>query len=141
MKTLNVYLTFDGNCREAMEHYRDCLKGEIVNMQTFKDNPMPGIPDHWIDKIMHATLQADGIVIMASDTMPDSKLDKGNNISLSLDLDSEAEQDRVFKELSEGGKVSMELQKTFWGSRFGMLTDKFGVHWMLSYGEEAQSEE
>ncbi len=141
MKNLNIYLTFDGNCREAIEYYRDCFQGEIVSLQTFKDNPMPGIPDHWQDKVMHCELKAEDIVLMASDNMPDSKLNQGNNYSLSIDLNSAEEQDSIFKQLAEGGKISMELQETFWGSRFGMLTDKFGVHWMLSYDKPQDEEE
>lgn len=131
MKNLNVYLTFSGNCREALNFYKESLNGEIASLQTFGQAPMP-VPDEQKDRVMHAEFRAENVYFMASDGMPGQPVDAGHNISLSLNMDNEKEQEEVFHRLSEGGRVTMPLQDTFWGARFGMLRDKFGIHWMLN---------
>ena len=132
MKTLNAYLIFPGNCREAMNFYHECLGGEMVNMITFEGAPME-VEEKYKNNIMHAQLKSDAIDLMASDGKPGGTHISGNNISLSLNVTSEAEQDEIFEKLSKGGKIVMELEDTFWGARFGMITDKFGIQWMLNY--------
>ncbi|MFP4369093.1 MAG: VOC family protein [Candidatus Kapaibacterium sp.] len=134
MNSFAVYLTFDGNCREAMDFYKSVFGGDL-NRQTFRDGPME-IPESHKDKIMHASLAFGDVRIMASDSMPGSKVIKGNNIQLSLNLDDESLQSNLFNSLSQGGKVEYELQDTFWGARFGMLTDKFGIRWMMHIEKE-----
>lgn len=131
MKNLNVYLAFGGRCEEALLHYKNCFGGEIVSMQRYGESPAP-CPENYEQKIMHATYQADGIFLMACDTSPDSPVSSGNSVTLSLNMDDATEQHRIFEQLAEGGQVTYPLGMTFWGAEFGMLTDKFGIHWMLN---------
>jgi PhnB protein len=130
MKGFNIYLNFDGKTREAMTFYKQCLDAEL-DLQTFNEAQQGGPPgsEH---RVMHARLAKGGAVIMASDTMPGSRLAIGNNFSINIDCDSVEEQDRFFKALSTAGTVTMPLQDMFWGARFGMLRDKYGVQWMLN---------
>ena len=132
MKRLNVYFTFDGICEIAMNFYAACLGGNIEFMQRFSDAPMETDPSAK-DRIMHCTLRAGDIVLMASDSMPDMPVVSGGQVNLSLNFDNENEQTETFNKLAEGGKVTMALEDTFWGARFGMLTDQFGVNWMFNY--------
>lgn len=133
MKALNVYLFFSGNCEEAVNFYKHCLDGEITLLKHFKDGgDEMKVPDEYADKVMHAELKAGDIVLVASDGMPNHTPTTGDNIHLSIHCDNAGEQDQLFQRLSEGGKIIMPLNETFWGSRFGMLTDRYGIHWMLS---------
>jgi PhnB protein len=132
MKNMNVYLTFDGTCKDALEHYKESLGGEIVSLQTFGEAPTTNIPDEKKNNVMHAEFRAGDIYFMASDSMPEQSLTAGNTVTLSIGLNSLEEQETIFGKLSDGGAVTMPLQDTFWGARFGMLTDKFGVNWMLN---------
>lgn len=133
MKSLDPYLMFDGNCREAMTFYADALKAELEMMDASQG---PCAPED-AGRILHARLGKGSWRLMASDTMSTSGMRSkpvvGDNFQLSLDCDSAEEQDAVFEKLAEGGTVRMELQDTFWGARFGMLTDRFGVEWMLNF--------
>ena len=129
------YLFFAGNCEEAVEFYRKALGAEVEMMIRFKESPEPPpadmTPPNWGDKIMHASLRIGATTVMASDGCgPESKGFEG--FSLSLAVATEAEADRYFNALTEGGKVTMPLNKTFWSPRFGMLEDKFGIGWMVS---------
>ncbi len=130
MKTINSYLTFDGNCREAMTFYANALGAEL-QMMTFAD--MPDSPKDSANRIMHARVSKGAAVLMASDTMPGMPFEQGNSFSVSIGCDSVEEEDRFFTALSEGGSVTMPLQDTFWGAHFGMLTDKFGIQWMFDF--------
>ena len=129
MKQINVYLTFDGNCREAMTFYAAALGAEI-QLMTFAD--MPQCPAGASDRIMHARIAKGSGVLMASDTMPGMPFNPGNNLSISVDCEDEVEEEQFFTKLSDGGKVTMPLQDVFWGARFGMLIDKFGIQWMFN---------
>ena len=131
MKTLNVYLTFNGNCEEAINFYRNILGGEIITRQTFGEAPMPS-EENWKNKIMHVHYKSENIELMASDSMPNQPVKSGENITLNISLTDENEQTRIFNALAEGGTITMPLADQFWGARFGMLTDKFGFHWMLN---------
>ena len=133
---LNAYLHFDDNCRQAFEFYRSVFGGEFDTVLTFADGPpdMPDLPDHEKQRIMHVSLPVRNGVLMGSDSCsafggPPSV---GNNFSISITADDRAETDRVFAALSNGGKVEMEPQDMFWGSYFGMCTDRFGVNWMVN---------
>ncbi len=139
MTTVNAYLTFNGNCREAFDFYRAVFGGDFNYLGTFGEIPpqegMPTIPENDKDKIMHISLPiSKETVLMGSDTGGEwaSSFSKGNNISISINTDSQKEADRVFNELSEGGNVTMPMDNTFWGSYFGMFTDQFGINWMVS---------
>lgn len=132
MKNFNPYLTFGGSCREAMEFYKEALNGELIQMQTFEEAKME-VPEAFKKHIIHAELKAEGVHLMASDGMVGWVANPGNNVSLSIDFSDGEEQEKVWKALSEGGKVTMPMESTFWGARFGMLTDRFGIQWMLNY--------
>lgn len=130
MKAIQTYLNFDGDTREAMTFYQKCLDAELF-LQTFSDaklEPPPGAED----RVIHARVQKGSAILMASDTMPGTPYQQGNNFAVSIDCESTAEIERLFAAFSEGGKVTMPLQDTFWGARFGMLTDRFGVAWMFN---------
>ncbi len=131
MKTLVPYLTFAGRTREAFNFYKDVLKGEIVSIQTFAEAKMETAEAHK-NNIIHAEFKADGVHLMASDGMPGFVEQPGNNVSLSIELSDADEQARIFEAFSKGGKVDMPLQDTFWGARYGMVTDRYGIHWMLN---------
>ncbi|MEI6409894.1 MAG: VOC family protein [Bacteroidota bacterium] len=132
MKQLNVYLVFNGNCEEALGFYTVALAGQIEFLQRYSDAPMP-VEDANKDRIMHARLAFSNIVMMFSDAQPGDPVKSGNQVSLSLDFESEAEQTAVFEKLAVDANVTMPLEDTFWGARFGMLIDKFGVNWLFNF--------
>jgi PhnB protein len=128
------YLFFNGNCEQAIEFYRQALGAEVEMMMRFKESPEPHqpgmVPPGFENKIMHASFRIGGTTLMASDGCSDEKV-SFNGFSLSLSVPNEAEADRVFAALAEGGEVRMPLSKTFWSPRFGMVADRFGVGWMI----------
>src|SRR5207244_3584521 len=127
-----TYLTFNGNCREAMKFYERCFGGELYLMP-FSETP-GDFPPEAKDRIMHATVAKDGKpIVMASDTMPGQPLQQGNNFSICITPDDPEELERLFTAVGEKGKITMPLQDTFWGARFGMLTDQFGINWMFNF--------
>lgn len=128
--TLIPYLNFNGNAAEAMKFYQSVLDGELT-MQTFGDSGMPIPPEHK-DKIMHADLKNDALSFMASDHPPGTKVTFGDNIHMSIIGTDEEKITGYFNKLAQGGKIDMPLAVQAWGDRFGMLTDKFGVHWMVN---------
>lgn len=132
MKNLNVYLTFPGTCKDALAHYKEALGGDIVSLQTFGETPSPNIPEDKKNNVMHSEFRSGDIYFMASDSMQGQPLTSGDTVTLAIGLDSLEEQESIFSKLSDGGAVTMPLQDTFWGARFGMLTDKFGINWMLN---------
>lgn len=137
MPLLNAYIGFDGNCAEAMRFYERVLGGKIEMMMTNGESPMRDqMPAGSEDRVMHARLVLDQGVLMAGDAMlgcePPYQGMKG--FSLTLSYANAAEAKPVFEALSEGGKVSMPLQKTFWAESFGMLTDRFGTPWIINGG-------
>jgi PhnB protein len=131
MKNLTTYLNFDGNCRDAMKFYERCLGGEL-HMMPFSEGP-GNVPAEAKDRVMHARLSSGPIQLMASDTMPGMSFKQGNNFSLCIECESQEELQRLFSALEEKGKVTMALQDTFWGARFGMVTDQFGIGWMFNF--------
>lgn len=141
MTTVNVYLTFDGNCEEAFGFYKSVLGGEFSYLGRFKEMPpqkdCPPISEDEAEKIMHVSLPVSKeTVLMGSDTGGEwaSKLTQGNNFSVAIGTDSKEEADRLFAGLSDGGKILMPMSDTFWGDYFGMFIDKFGISWMVSFG-------
>ena len=127
MKAMVTYLNFDGNCREAMTFYQRCLGGEL-SITPFSEAP-GDFPKEARDRVMHARVTKDGTtLLMASDTMPGSNFVQGTNFSISIDCQSAEETDRLYNAFSENGKITMPLQDAFWGARFGMLRDKFGIN-------------
>lgn len=135
--SLNVYLTFDGDCEAAFEFYKSVFGGEFIVMQRFSDGPpgMAGVAEHEKNRIMHVTLPVGDNRLQGSDTAQghaDSYV-RGNNFSIAYTASSRADADAVFGKLKTGGTERMPLQETFWGSYFGMATDRFGVQWMINY--------
>jgi PhnB protein len=128
---LNPYLNFMDNTREAMEFYQTVFGGKLT-MSTFKEYHASQDPSEG-NKIMHSVLEADnGITVMASDTPNRLEYKPGTNYSMSLTGDNEAELKGYFEKLSAGGNITMPLEKAPWGDTFGMLTDKFGVSWLVN---------
>lgn len=136
MAKLNPYLNFNGNTEEAFNFYKSVFGGEFLALQRFKDTPESDrVAAADRDKIMHVALPVGGNILMATDALESMghPLKPGNNFSLSVDAESEEEAERLFQALSAGGKVEMPLAKAFWGAYFGMLTDRFGIQWMVNY--------
>jgi len=142
MTRFNIYLTFEGNCEQAFEFYKSVFGGEFSHVGRYKD--MPEDPNCLVEdkeKIMHISYQInDNAILMGSDTGGQwaDQFKKGNNFSISIQADSKKHANRLFKDLSVGGNIIMPLDDTFWGSYFGMLTDKFGIQWMVSFDETAK---
>ncbi len=127
---LNPYIGFKDNTREAMEFYKDVFGGELT-MNTFGEYGAPGTPE--ADKIMHAQLETGaGFTLMASDTPPGMERNPGDNISVSLSGDDADELRGYWSKLSDGGTVTMALEKQMWGDEFGMCVDRFGIPWMVN---------
>lgn len=141
MATINPYLNFPGNCEEAFNFYRSVFGGEFLVFDRFSEMPpQEGVTLSEADmkKVMHVSLPiSEETVLMGSDTGGEwaQKTIFGNNITLSIGTDSREQADTFFGKLSEGGKVTMPLDQAFWGSYFGMCTDRFGIHWMISFGQ------
>ena len=132
---VNPYLTFNGDCETAFKFYQQCLRGEITMMMTHAGTPMEAhTPPEWHGKILHASLKIGDTVLMASDAPPD-RYEKPKGFSVSLVLEDTGEAERIFKALSEGGSVQMPIQQTFWAARFGMLTDRYAIPWMINCGQ------
>ena len=131
MKFINPYLNFDGNTREAMQFYARVL-GADLQIQSFADVGMVDKPE-MKDRIMHASLKKSDVVIMASDTMPGMTFVQGNNVWININCESDEEIERFFKALGEGGTVMMPLADQFWGAKFGMLKDRYSIHWMFNF--------
>lgn len=146
MTTVNVYLTFDGNCEEAFNFYKSVFGGEFSYLGRFKEMPpqkdCQPISTDEAEKIMHVSLPVSKeTVLMGSDTGGEwaMQFNQGNNFSVAIGTDSKEEADRLFAGLSEDGKVLMPLNDTFWGDYFGMFTDKFGISWMVSFNANPKS--
>ncbi|MBT2301078.1 VOC family protein [Variovorax paradoxus] len=130
---MEAYLSFNGNAAEALAFYAKSLGGKILFSMTFGESPMGAeTPADHKNKIMHATLEARGKQIMASDLPPGMAFDGYKGFSLSVQAKDVKEGEQLFKVLSEGGKVTMPYAATFWSPGFGMLEDKFGVPWMVN---------
>ena len=132
MKYMNAYLIFNGNCRQAMEFYAKCLGG-VLYLSTYAEAPdCSGLPDEYKNWIIHARLTIKTQVLMASDTRPGIPVKQGDNFFVSVNCENVEETEKIFNALAEKGKIGMPLQETFFAVRFGMLTDQFGIKWMLN---------
>lgn len=141
MATVNAYLTFNGNCREAFDFYKSVFGGEYPYVGTFGEMPPQDgqeMSEADKDKIMHISLPiSKETILMGSDTGGEwsAGFQTGNNFSLSVNAESKEEADRIFNGLSAGGQVTMPMNETFWGAYFGMFTDQFGISWMVNYDD------
>lgn len=133
MLNVGPYVLFNGNCKEAVNFYKTHLGGELF-MMTYGEAPQQAhdFPANAKDKIMHANLKKGSFNLMAGDT-PTNDAKIGDNVQLYLSCESRAEVEKIYKAFSEKGKITVPLNDTFWGAYFGMLTDQFGVHWMLGF--------
>jgi PhnB protein len=131
---LDVYLNYRGNCEEAFRFYEQHLGGTITGMVRHGEQPNPNVPADWNDKITHARLELGGTVLMGAD-IPNSE--PMRSAYLSLTLDEEAEAERVYALLVEGGEIFMKMEKMPFANRFAMLRDRFGTSWMLLHQPQA----
>ncbi|WP_347158979.1 VOC family protein [Pontibacter chitinilyticus] len=130
---INSYLTFSGNCRQAMTFYQQSLGGEL-SLQTVGESPMAAkMPKHLQSCILHATLTSGSLVLMGSDMVGEAGLNRGNGVAMMLHCDSEAELRACYQKLAHGGTKTNPLELTFWGALFGDLTDQFGNQWLLHF--------
>jgi PhnB protein len=133
---------FGGRCEETLAFYRTALGAETAMLMRYKESPEappPGmVPEGWEEKIMHAEFRIGETTVMGSDGCENGSGFTG--FSLSVTVPTEAEADRVFTALAEGGEVTMPMGKTFFSARFGMLTDRFGVGWMVTVPDDRQEE-
>lgn len=133
---LIIYLTFNGNCREAMTFYQDCLGGEL-HVQTVGETPMAdSLPQQMKDCVLHSSLRRDDMVFMATDMVGDQGLVRGNAVSILIECSSEAELREYYDKLSAGGRSIYPVERTHWGALFGGLMDRYGNHWLLNYSND-----
>ena len=138
---MNPYLSFNGDCETAFRFYEQCLDARVVGeIFRYAGTPLAGqVPADWQNKVMHATLAIGDQTLMGGDVAPDS-YERPKGFSLSLQIKSIAQAERVFNLLAKDGTVGMPLEKTFWAARFGMVVDRFGIPWLINCeGSEAEA--
>ncbi|GGB17674.1 VOC family protein [Puia dinghuensis] len=130
---LNVYLNFNGRCREAMTFYQQCLGGDLA-LQRIAESPMAAqMPSAAGANILHSSLTRNGTLLLLGSDMIGANIKQGNSVALCLNCSTDQEINTFFNNLSAGGEIRMPLHQSFWGSTYGELTDKFGMNWMLNY--------
>ncbi len=141
MATVNPYLNFNGTCEAAFNFYKSAFGGEFINFSRFNEMPqeedIPVTPDE-AERILHVALPiSNETVLMGSDTSVayGGAVNAGSNISMSINANSLEEAHKLYHSLSEGGNITMPMQKTFWGAHFGMFTDKYDINWMVNFDE------
>lgn len=133
MTQLHPYLTFNGNCKEAMQFYNGIFGGTL-QLQTIGESPLSEkLPVSMKNCILHASLSSELVLIMGSDMVGNNGWIKGTNVSIAVNCTSREDIKKLYSRLSRGGHQDHPLEKTFWGAVFGDLTDRFGVHWLLNY--------
>ena len=132
MSAITPCLLFNGDCEAALDFYKRCFGGEIIFCQRYGNAPIE-TPPEFSDKIIHAELEFFGGKIMASDSYDQEKLEGIGKVSIGVQFDSEEKIRQCFADLQDGGKVVMPLEKQFWNALFGIITDRFGVNWMLNH--------
>jgi PhnB protein len=136
MAHINVYLTFNGNCREAMAFYQYCLGGKL-ELQTIGESPLAEkMPEKMKKSVLHSSLIKDEWVIMGSDMVSELGFQRGTSVGMMLNCNSEEETRELYSKLSVGGEATHPLEITFWGALFGDLKDKFGNQWLLHYHKD-----
>lgn len=125
------YLSFHGQAEEAMKFYADALNGEVTQLGRYSEAPGMQVPDGFADKVLHGRLQIQDTFLYFSDV--DREVNKGDQVSLTLEFESEEAIDAAFTKLSAGGTVHVPLDKTFWGAKYSKLVDKYGMQWDLNY--------
>ncbi|MCF3111425.1 glyoxalase/bleomycin resistance/extradiol dioxygenase family protein [Niabella sp. CC-SYL272] len=134
MQAITPYLNFNGDAAAALDFYTQALGGQVVHRQTFGDTQADyPSPESHQDKIMHALFNAGELNFMVSDCPPGVSVTAGSNMSLALNFTDEETIVNTFNAMAAGGTITMPLQDTFWGAKFGMITDRFGISWMFNY--------
>ena len=134
---LSPYLSFNGSCEAAFKLYQECLGGTMQFKMTWGESPMADqVPEEWRNKIIHASLIVGETVLLGADSLP-GQYEEPRGISVAIPAKDVADAERMYSVLSEGGKVTMPLQKTFWSPGFAMLVDRFGTPWMINCEEAA----
>lgn len=127
---VQAYLAFSGNCQEALNYYAELFDAKIQNRQTYEDKKID-VPSSYRNKLQHAELKGKGINFMAYDASPDTPINHGNQIHMSVDVNNVAEAKDLFEKLSHGGQVHHNFREREWG-HFGRCTDKYGINWMVN---------
>ena len=125
---LDIYVNYRGTCEQAFRFYEQHLGGKITGLVRHSDQPNPNLPPEWKDKVLHARIEIGSAVLMGAD-IPNAE--PMRSAYLSLSLDSEADAERVYAALAEGGEIFMKMEKTPFANRFAMLRDRFGASWMI----------
>jgi PhnB protein len=129
---MSPYLSFKGECEAAFKFYERCLGGQLGAIFRYRGTPLAHqVPADWSDKVMHCSLTLGDEMLMGGDVAPD-RYEEPRGFTLSLQIMSTAEAERIFRELAEDGRVVVPLEKTFWAARFGMLVDRFGIPWQIN---------
>jgi PhnB protein len=135
---VSAYLSFKGDCEAAFKFYEQCLGGQLGQIFRYAGSPLTDqVPDDWSDKVMHGSITVGGQVLMGGDVAPD-RYEEPKGFSLSIQITSTDEAERIFRELTKDGRVVMPLEKTFWAARFGMVVDRFGIPWLINCEESNQ---
>ena len=132
VKTITPYLFFDGTASDAIAFYEKALEAKVIQVSRFSDTPGGNVPAEHANNVMHAHLEAGGGTLFISDGRPGATHKREDGVFVCLQYDGRADVDRHFAALAEGGTVAEPLQDTFWGARFGLLVDRFGIHWMFN---------
>jgi len=136
---LNTHLNFNGQCEAAFKFYEQALGGKIASMHSYDSTPAgQQVPADWQKKLMHAEMKIGEAVLMGAD-VPAERYQSPQGFSITFQTDQPAEADRVFEALAEKAQVQMPIQQTFWSARFGMLTDQFGIPWMVNCSQAASA--
>ena len=129
---MTTYLSFKGECEAAFKFYEQCLDGQLGAIFRYAGSPLADqVPADWQDKVMHGSFTLGDQVLMGGDVAPD-RYEQPKGFSLSLQMQSPADAERIFHELAKDGTVVMPLEKTFWAARFGMVVDRFGIPWLIN---------
>ena len=129
---MTPYLSFKGECEAALNFYKECLGGRPGELFRYAGTPLANqVPEDWSNKIMHGSLILGGQVLMGGDVAPD-KYEAPKGFSLSLQIKSTTDAERIFHALARGGRVLVPMGKTFWAERFGMVVDRFGIPWLIN---------
>lgn len=139
---LNPYLSFNGNCEAAFNFYADTFGGNVDAIMRYSDMPeyADQVPPEAKDNVMHARMNVGGVTLMGADVPPGTGEVKPHGFCVSIHVEDAAEADRLFNALAENGSVEMPIQETFWATRFGMTTDKFGTPWMINCEKQMTGE-
>lgn len=135
---VNPYLSFNGQCEAAFQFYAQCLGGQLGAIFRYAGSPLADqVPADWQDKVMHGSVTVGEQVLMGADVAPD-RYEEPKGFTLSIQIKSTAEAERIFDELSKDGRISMPLEQTFWAALFGMLVDRFGIPWQINCDGSAE---